>query len=100
MQKSSSPPFKVAASDRLPDAPAPTSTPSKEDVDATWDVVIRAHYLAHELRYYCARYNLASSVVANAVAENLEKWATRFGAELEAMEASSDRRRDAPARRR
>jgi UDP-N-acetylmuramyl pentapeptide synthase len=53
--------------------------------------VIRAHYLAHELRYYCGRYNLAASLVANAVAENLEKWATRFGAELEAMESSPDR---------
>ena len=88
MKKSANSSFELHAVDPAPKAPAP----SKKEMAATWDIVIRAHYLAHELRYYCGRYDLASSAVANAVAENLEKWATRFGAELEAMEREAGRR--------
>jgi len=62
--------------------------PSAQDMAAIWDVVIRAHYLAHELRQFVGRSGLPSVGAAFVLAEVLEDWATRFGAELEGLEAS------------
>jgi len=70
------------------DLPPPGTQPSAKDLAAIWDVVIRAHYLAHELRQSVGRSGLPSVGAAFVLAEVLEDWATRFGAELEALEAS------------
>ena len=60
--------------------------PSKEDLATAWDVAIRAHYLSHEMRFYCAKAGLPANALTRLAAVNLEQWATRFGAELEALE--------------
>jgi hypothetical protein len=70
------------------DLPPPGTPPSAQDLAAIWDVVIRAHYLAHELRQFVGRSGLPSVGAAFVLAEVLEDWATRFGVELEALEAS------------
>ena len=54
--------------------------------------MIRAHYLAHELRQFVGRSGLPSVGAAFVLAEVLEDWATRFGGELEALEASIKRK--------
>jgi hypothetical protein len=55
-----------------------------------WDVVIRAHYLAHELGDPCARSGLAAARMALALSEVLSSWATIFGEELEDLEKRSE----------
>jgi hypothetical protein len=64
-----------------PDAAPGQSTKSQRE--SAWDVVIRAHYLAHEMRHYCMTDELPMPEVTRLAAAALETWATRFGAELE-----------------
>lgn len=63
--------------------PDPAPKPAPEALAAAWDVTIRAHYLAHEMRFYCAIAGLPANSITRLAASNLEQWATRFGAELE-----------------
>ena len=64
----------------------PARKPTKEEIAAAWDVTIRAHYIAHEMRFYCALPGLPMAALTRLAAVNLEQWATRFGAELEGAE--------------
>ena len=63
---------------------------SHKELAQLWDVVIRAHFLAHELGDPCARSGLAAARMALALSEVLSNWATIFGEELEALEKRSD----------
>jgi hypothetical protein len=57
---------------------------SREQAAGAWDTIIRAYYLAHEMRYFCMAPNMPMPEVTQAAAAALEAWATRLGAELEA----------------
>lgn len=59
---------------------------SHKQVAELWDIVIRAHYLAHELGDTCASSTLASARMALSLSEVLSCWAGMFGEELEALE--------------
>lgn len=63
---------------------------SHKELAQLWDVVIRAHFLAHELGDPCARSGLAAARMALALSEVLSNWATIFGEELEALEKRSE----------
>ena len=74
--------------------PPETSTPipslppamTHKQMAELWDIVIRAHYLAHELGDACASSSLASARMALSLSEVLSCWARMFGEELEALE--------------
>lgn len=61
-----------------------------KDIAHLWDVVIRAHYLAHELGNPCASSGLAAARMALSLSEVLSSWATIFGEELEKLEKRSE----------
>lgn len=67
-----------------PDGMPPVIT--HKELAQLWDVVIRAHYLAHELGDPCARSGLAAARMALSLSEVLSAWAGMFGEELEALE--------------
>jgi hypothetical protein len=76
----------VFAEDGVKIAPEPAAaagTPTKSQTEAAWDVTIRAHYLAHEMRHFCAAAGLPIPQVTRLAAAALEIWATQFGAEME-----------------
>lgn len=56
-----------------------------------WDIVIRAHYLAHELGESCASSSLNSARMALSLSEVLSCWARMFGEELEALEKRNEK---------
>jgi len=57
--------------------------PSKQELAAAWDATIRAFYLVHEMRHFCANANFPAAESTRIAALALEIWATSFGVELE-----------------
>jgi hypothetical protein len=53
-----------------------------------WDLVIRAHYLAHDMREACARASIAQAALGRVLSELLADWASEFGAALEQVEVA------------
>ncbi len=55
--------------------------PARE-IEQMQEIVIRAHYLALELRDICAPSGLADPLMSRSVSDLLRQWALLFGAEL------------------
>lgn len=66
---------------------------SHKQLAELWDIVIRAHYLAHELGDACASSSLNSARMALSLSEVLSCWARMFGEELEELEKRNDQDR-------
>jgi hypothetical protein len=86
----------------MPDKPSPDSFPHREahdqpdasggasmrlsarDVETLQEIIIRAHYLAMELRDVCAVSGVGASALSVAAAHMLKNWALSFSRDLEA----------------
>lgn len=64
-----------------------------------WDVVIRAHYLAHDIRSMCEQTSVGPAGLGRVISELLADWASDFGEALEHAEAVRASARADAARR-
>lgn len=65
----------------------------RRDIEQLQEIVIRAHYLALELREMCAPSGVAEPELSRQVGVMLQRWAIAFGGAIERIEPTVRRGR-------
>ncbi len=66
---------------------------SRREIEQLQEIVIRAHYLALEIRQLCAASGLGAPELSQQVGLMLQRWALEFGKQIDAAEPAKRRRR-------
>lgn len=65
--------------------------PGRRETEQLQEIIIKAHYLAMELRYICAGSGIGAPALSLGAADMLKQWACAFAADLAAARSGPER---------